>query len=443
MISGFDSMGAPIWSSQGDLVPHKFVQVVSRGNSSCAIDNEKTAWCWGANDHGQLGDGTTTNRTAPVKVQGTTKFTSLSSATGNTFCGLAVDGRAWCWGDNTAGQLGSGNTTGSLTPAAPGDRVYTALVSGPTTTCGIAADKSTWCWGANPGNGTSDATSEPTQVIGGHEFTSLTLSASTACGLVGQGKAYCWSATDTGRTGVDPAPAKGTPTEVAGDRLYTHIQAASNDLADQPSLVCAIDTASKGWCWGRNSSGQLGNGTGEESTVPTAVTGNHDFKSLTVASSTVCGIDTSNKAWCWGKNSVGQLGNGSTTDTKDPAAVDPGSNFSAIAASTGSDQSFCALLTDGAVKCWGDNTYGQSHPGSIGPATTPDTIGDFQDLKVLTMGAGFSCVTDKRNEASCWGQNDAGQTGTGNTEENRFPSPAARKDFMPRPFTGYLKGGAQ
>jgi alpha-tubulin suppressor-like RCC1 family protein len=173
------------------------------------------------------------------------------------------------------------------------------------------------------------------------------------------------------------------------------------------------------------------------------VTGNHDFKSLTVASSTVCGIDTGNKAWCWGKNSLGQLGDGSTTDTKNPTAVDPGNTFSAIAASTSNDQSFCALLTDGAVKCWGANTYGQSHPGSIAPATTPGTIGDFKDLNDLTMGAGFSCVTDKRNEASCWGQNDTGQTGTGSTEVNRLPSPAARKDFMPRPFTGDLKGGAE
>ncbi|MBG0738877.1 chromosome condensation regulator RCC1 [Paeniglutamicibacter antarcticus] len=445
MITGYDDLGNPVWASQKDTTPYRFTSLISRGNSSCAIDADKTAWCWGANDHGQLGDGTTTNRSVPVKVHGTAKFTALTGATGDTFCGLDTDGKAWCWGDNTAGQLGTGATTigtSSSTPVAPtGDHKFTALFTGPTTTCGIDTDKKTWCWGANPGNGTSDPAPDPAAVLGSHDFTTLTMDASTACGLETGGKVFCWATAATGRTGTDPAPGKGTPVEVAGGRTYTHIQTANEVRTDTPSVLCAIDTGSKAWCWGTNGAGQLGNGTTTDSLVPTAVTGDHDFKALTVSPSAVCGIDSSSHTWCWGDNSAGQLGIGSMTSTKDPAAVDPGTEYSAITPATNNGKSFCAIVTDGAAKCWGENNLGQAQEGTTTPVTSPASLGAFKGLRSLSAGAAFSCVTDARSETSCWGRNDAGQTGNGAFTPTNAPLPAARKDLSPPPFTGYLKGG--
>jgi alpha-tubulin suppressor-like RCC1 family protein len=445
MITGYDALGNPVWANQTDTTPYKFTSLTSRGNSSCALDADKAAWCWGANDQGQLGDGTTTNRPAPVKVQGTTKFTTLASAAGNTFCGLAEDGKAWCWGDNTTGQLGTGSGavgTDSPTPVSPtGDHKFTALFTGPTTTCGTDADKKTWCWGANPGNGTPDAAPEPAAVAGTHDFTSLTLDASTACGLAAGGKIFCWTAADTGRTGVDPAPAKGTPVEVAGGRSYKAVQAGNDARTDTASVLCAIDTGSKAWCWGNNGAGQLGNGTTTESLVPTAVTGGHDFKALTVSPSAACGIDTPGRAWCWGDNSAGQLGIGSTTSAKDPAAVDSGTTYSAITAATNNGKSFCAIVADGAAKCWGENSFGQAKEGSTAPATSPNPVSAFKALRSLSTGVSFSCVTDARNETSCWGHNAAGQTGSGAATPVSAAIPAARKDYAPSTFTGFLKGG--
>ncbi|QOT19448.1 RCC1 domain-containing protein [Paenarthrobacter sp. YJN-5] len=445
MITGYDSLGNPVWASQSDTTPYRFTSLTSRGNSSCALDTDRAAWCWGANDQGQLGDGTTTNRPAPVKVQGTAKFTALASAAGNTFCGLADDGKAWCWGDNAAGQLGTGSAavgTDSPVPVNPaGDHTFTALFTGPTTTCGTDADKKTWCWGANPGNGTPDAAPEPVAVAGAHDFTSMTLDASTACGLDSGGRIFCWTAADSGRTGVDPAPATGTPVEVAGGRTYTSVAAANEDRTGTPSLVCAIDSAAKAWCWGTNGSGQLGNGTTSESLVPAAVTGGHNFKALTVSPSAVCGVDTSSHVWCWGDNSSGQLGNGSTEAAKDPAAVDPGTTYTAITAATANGKTFCALITDGTAKCWGENSFRQAKEGSTAPVTSPTPMGAFKGLRSLSTGAAFSCVTDTRNEASCWGHNDAGQTGSGTATPVSEPLPAARKDYAPSKFTGFLKGG--
>jgi alpha-tubulin suppressor-like RCC1 family protein len=445
MVSGFDNMGNPVWANQTDTTPYKFTSLTSRGNSSCAIDPDKAVWCWGANDQGQLGDGTTTNRPAPVRVDGTTKFTALASGTGNTFCGLADDGKAWCWGDNTAGQLGTGiGAVGIDSPVpvnASGGHTFTAVYTGSTTTCAVDADKTTWCWGANPGNGTPDASPDPVAVIGSHEFTALTLDASTACGLEAGGKIFCWAATPNGRTGVDPAPVPGTPVEVAGGRTYTHVQAANEERTDTPSLLCAIDTGSKAWCWGNNGTGQLGNGTTTESLVPVAVTGSHDFKALTVSPSAVCGVDTASHAWCWGDNAYGQLGIGSTTASNDPAAVDAGTTYSAITAATNNGKSFCAIVTDGAGKCWGENSFGQAKEGSKEPVTSPAPVGGFKGLRSLSTGGNFSCVTDARNETSCWGRNDAGQTGSGTATPTNAPLPAARKDVAPSAFTGFLKGG--
>lgn len=445
MITGYDSLGNPVWASPNDTTPYRFTSLTSRGNSSCAIDADKAAWCWGANDQGQLGDGTTTTRPAPVKVKGPVKFTALASAAGTTFCGLADDGKAWCWGDNTNGQLGTGSGavgTDSPTPVNPtGDHKFTALFAGPGTTCGIDADKATWCWGANPGNGTPDASPDPVAVAGSHDFTALTLDASTACGLEAGGKIFCWTAADAGRTGVDPAPAKGTPAEVAGGRTYTSVRAANEERTGTASLVCAIDSGTKAWCWGNNSAGQLGNGSTTDSLVPVAVTGGHDFKTLTVSPSAVCGIDASSHAWCWGDNSSGQLGIGSTTAAKDPAAVDSATTYTAITAATNNGKSFCAIVADGAAKCWGENGYGQAREGSTDPVTSPNPVGAFKALRSLSTGAGFSCITDARNEASCWGHNDAGQTGAGTAAPASAPGPAARKDYSPAPFTGFLKGG--
>ncbi|HEX9086501.1 MAG TPA: chromosome condensation regulator RCC1 [Arthrobacter sp.] len=445
LIAGYDSLGRPLWATQQDTTPYRFSSVVSRGNSSCAIDADKAAWCWGANNHGQLGDGTTTNRPAPTKVQGSAKFISLAG-TGNTFCGVADDGKAWCWGSNSTGQLGTGNAavgTDSSVPVNPsGAHTFTAIYPGPTTTCGIGTDKVTLCWGANPGNGTAAASADPVAVSGTHDFTALTMDASTACGLESGGKIFCWSVTATGRTGVDPAPAPGTPVEVAGGRSYTSVQTANDSRTDVASIICAVDTGTQAWCWGANSSGQLGNGTTTDSLVPVAVTGSHSFRSLTASPSAVCGIDASAHAWCWGDNSSGQLGIGSTTAAKDPAAVDPGTSYAAIGAATDNGKTFCALITDGTAKCWGENGYGQASAGSTAPVTSPAPVAGFKGLRSLSTGAAFSCVTDARSEASCWGHNDAGQAGSGAASADPAkPAPAARKPFAPTTFTGYVQGG--
>lgn len=442
LMTGFDAFGNPVWKDQADTTPYRFTSVVSRGNSSCAIDTAKAVWCWGANDQGQLGDGTTTSRPAPVKIQGTATFTALASGSGSTFCGLAEDGKAWCWGDNAAGQLGTGTAgTDSPTPVTPtGAHTFTAVFQGPNTTCAIDTAKATWCWGENPGDAGLDGAAEPATVTGMHDFKTLTMDASTVCGIDTAGKIYCWSTTANGRTGTAAYITEGVPVEVAGGRTYTHVHAAAQEAAT-PSLICALDSTSEAWCWGEGGSGQLGNGTTTSSLTPVAVSGGKSFKSLTPSPSAVCAIDSTDKTWCWGDNASGQLGIGSTTDAKTPAAVDTAVTYSSLSAATGNGKWFCGLTTTGAPRCWGSNAYGQAQAGSTANVTSPSPVGSFSALRSLSTASGFACVTDARSEASCWGQNNAGQTGSGTATPSSTPAPAARKDITPTRFTGYVKGG--
>jgi alpha-tubulin suppressor-like RCC1 family protein len=442
MISGFDSTGAPVWTDQKDLTPYRFGTLMAGTSHTCAIDAAKAAWCWGDNDEGQLGDGSTSARSAPVKVQASALFASLAPGGTDTSCGLTEGGTALCWGSNDHGQLGTGDTEvgkHATTPASPaGDHTFTSLVQSATTTCGIDDAKKTWCWGANPGNGAATGSATPVEVAGPHEFTALSLGAATACGIDTSGKAWCWASTPAGSTGVDPAPAPGTPAEVAGGRVYATVHVAPRTDLASPSSVCAIDSSSAAWCWGHNAAGQLGNGSTTGSPVPVAVTGGHHFSTLAMAGTSVCGVSDTARLWCWGENTHGQIGEGSTTDAKNPASIDSGEAYKSVRAGTGF---FCAVTASGQAKCWGVNTDGQAAPGSVADVKAPAAVPGLGTLKTVTADASHVCGVDARAEVICWGRNDQGQTGSGTPSATAPPGHGVRKEISPSPFAGFLKGG--
>jgi alpha-tubulin suppressor-like RCC1 family protein len=146
-------------------------QTLSSGGSTCAITTDKRGYCWGSNDFGQLGDGTTTQRQKPTPVSGGIAFTSLSAGQGHT-CGSSVGGVGYCWGLNYYGALGDGGPLGNLaathlTPSVvTGAHAFASVATGKDHSCGVATNGGAWCWGGNSagqlGNGTPDfASSTP------------------------------------------------------------------------------------------------------------------------------------------------------------------------------------------------------------------------------------------------------------------------------------------
>jgi alpha-tubulin suppressor-like RCC1 family protein len=217
---------------------------------TCAVLKDATLWCWGLNDDGQLGDGTTMSRLAPVPVLATVKQAAPGSGSS---CAVKQDGTLWCWGRNDDGQLGVGNRARSLVPVpvtALGATVAQADV-GIQHACALKQDGTLWCWGAiAPGDGSLESL-VPVQVTA--------LGASVAAVAAGQfhtcartdGTLWCWGGDTQGQVGQPPVAQFLTPVQVAS--LGATIARAS--AGDQHT--CAVNQAGALFCWGSNQFGQL------------------------------------------------------------------------------------------------------------------------------------------------------------------------------------------
>ena len=187
-------------STTGSLTPVlvsggiRFSSISTRGGHTCRVTSVGDAYCWGENFRGQLGDGTRINRLTPVLVSGGLSFASVSAGWGNT-CGVTTAGDAYCWGDNFYGQLGDGTTINRLTPVAVAGGLTLASLSTGAQTCGVTAAGDAYCWGDNRGGMLGDGTTinrlTPVPVAGGLTFASLSTGAPT-CGVTTAGDAYCW-----------------------------------------------------------------------------------------------------------------------------------------------------------------------------------------------------------------------------------------------------------
>src|SRR5439155_1088736 len=173
---------------------------------TCGLTGAGAAYCWGWNSYGQLGTGSTNFAIpSPMAVAGGQSFNALANGGVHT-CGLTGAGAAYCWGDNSVGQLGSGLTTSSATPVAvAGGLSFGALPAGFGHTCGLTSSGAAYCWGANGagqlGDGSTTPSSSPVAVAGGFSFSDLAAGNLHTCGLTSSGTAYCWGDNGVGQLG--------------------------------------------------------------------------------------------------------------------------------------------------------------------------------------------------------------------------------------------------
>ncbi len=255
---------------------------------ACGLTTSGAVYCWGNNGYGQVGDGTTGGseyyngwsiRSVPVAVVGGLSFAALTAGTFHT-CGLTGNGAAYCWGDNEYGQLGDGSTTSysSVPVAVSGGLTFSALSATYHHTCGVTASGAAYCWGYNGagqfGDGSSTSSSVPVAVSGGLTFSVVTAGALHTCGLTTGGGAYCWGWSALGRlgTGADTGPdqclpqynggCSRKPLAVAGGLTFARLSAGGNHS-------CGVTVGGIAYCWGENNVGQLGTGdvTGPEQCV--------------------------------------------------------------------------------------------------------------------------------------------------------------------------------
>ncbi|MEZ5140682.1 MAG: hypothetical protein R2711_18480 [Acidimicrobiales bacterium] len=354
------------------------------GTSTCAVTAAGGVRCWGANGAGQLGNGTSTDASTPVDVSGIATGATNVSAGGLHTCAV-VAGGARCWGHNGSGQLGNGTNTSSSTPVGvSGLSSGVAVVAvGDSHTCAVTTGGAVKCWGLGSsgqlGNGSTTNSPTPVAVTGlSTGVVDVAVSSDASCALTSGGAVRCWGRNDSGQLGNGTTTRSSTPVDVTG--LGSGVASISMGSLH----ACAATTAGAVRCWGYNAFGQLGNDSTTRSTTPVAVSGLSSGATAVAAGAYhSCALVASGGVTCWGRNNAGQLGDATTTTSKVPIAV--AGLSSPIALTSGSSHT-CALLASGGIRCWGIDSSGQLGDGrAFGRHTSVP-------VAVTGMGSGASSV---------------------------------------------------
>lgn len=393
------------------------------GDHTCALTTAGAVQCWGHNDYGELGNGTTMDSATPVAVTGLSNSVAAITAGGKHTCALTTAGGVQCWGYNSNGQLGDGTTTVRDTPIAVSglSSGVVAIASGKENhTCALTTAGAVLCWGYNGdgelGNGTTTDSAAPMAVIGlSSGVTAITAGGYHTCALTMAGAVECWGYNFYGQLG------DGTTTNSVIPATVMNLPSDVTAIATGEVHTCALTAAGGVECWGFNAFGGLGDGTTTNSTTPVAVTGlSIGVAAITAGSDHSCALTTVGGVQCWGYNSNGQLGDGATTNSTTPVAVKNLASGVPVVA-TG-DEHTCALTTAGGLQCWGLNNYGQLGNGTTTNSATPVAVtGLSSSATVITAGYHHTCALSIAGGVQCWGSNNHGQLGNGASTDSHTP----------------------
>lgn len=349
---------------------------------SCALTSNGGVKCWGWNNHGQLGDGTTTDRATPVWVAGLTSGVVAVSVGLIHSCALTNLGAVKCWGFNYGGQLGDGTreTRRMPTPVTGLASGVVAIGSGNDHNCAVTVEGRVMCWGQNPagqlGDGSYAERRTPVLVDDpGIVYTAVEGGGQHTCGVTSAGAARCWGANGNGQIGDSAMVwSRSRPVPVFG--LSQGVAAVTAGGWHS----CAVTIAGAVKCWGFNGDGEVGDGNAYDRRIPAQVVGMESgVVAISVGAFHSCGLLSSGAVRCWGLNSNGQLGEGSLTKRYTPVPV---SSLGGAAASlaTGSGQSCAVLSPTRILRCWGRNDHGQIGDGTTAPRLLPRSVASFWGL---------------------------------------------------------------
>ncbi len=298
---------------------------VSAAGSTCVLRGDGTLWCWGDNFYGQLADGSTKDNPTPTKV-GALGTTVVDVVVGREhICVRKTDGALWCWGFNDNGQLGDGTQISKTSPQQVVALGTSVVEVSPSYfhTCARKSDGSLWCWGLNKygeiGDGTQINRLSPVQVGAlGTSVAEVAAGGYHTCARKTDGTLWCWGRNATGQLGNGTTLDSLSPVQVASLGSTVVEVAAGN------AFTCARKADGTMWCWGSNFYGQIGNGTNVDTPSPiqvAALGGGVVQIALGVTDDTACARKADGTAWCWGSNFVGQMGDGTFVDKQLPVQV--------------------------------------------------------------------------------------------------------------------------
>lgn len=333
--NGWTHLAAPIEVYGGHT---DWTAIAVNATHSCGI-RASQIYCWGENVSGALGTGNNTDQIIPTLVSGGfSDWTKLATGGVNYYgagyytqghtCGIRSNGRLYCWGENSDGQLGRGNTTDANAPVeVSGAATDWAQVSGGSWhTCALKTTGRLYCWGYGGngalGRGNYTTINTPGEVSGAAtDWAQISTGAQHSCAVKTTGRLYCWGWNGNGELGTGNTTQSNTPQQVSGATTDWSVVAAGF------RMTCAIKTSGRLYCWGFGGGGERGDGTLTNSqTTPVEVSGAYtdwiavsaggasdDYPTSSTATDTwgsVCGIRSNGRLYCWGDGDIGSLGDG-------------------------------------------------------------------------------------------------------------------------------------
>jgi hypothetical protein len=298
-------------------------QISAGSGHTVAVRADGTTWAWGSNVSGQLGDNTATSRRSPVSVVGGFTDWCQVGAGGYHTMAVRMSGSAWSWGDNCRGQLGDGTTTTQSSPVSVvgGFSNWCAVSAGLRQTVAVRLNGTIWAWGRNSygllGDGTNTSRSSPVSVVGGFcDWCTVSASSSHSVAVRSSGTAWSWGLNAPSRLGDGTTINRSSPVSVLGgfcDWYHT---------SGGEFHTVAVRLEGTAWAWGDNGSGQLGRGNTAGSTSPVSVVGGFsDWCQISAGFEHTVAVRTVGTTWAWGYNSAGRLGDGTTTRRSSPVSV--------------------------------------------------------------------------------------------------------------------------
>jgi alpha-tubulin suppressor-like RCC1 family protein len=368
----------PIFEERG---ADRWLAVTTGRDHSCGIDVDRRAYWWGSNAAGQLGVpetkvdcGTVEDprpcSLVPMPIAAGGRWTMLSAGESHT-CGVTTDGAAYCWGNDEHGQLGAPGTDRWQPVQIASATPFRSVAAGFEHSCGVTTANTVLCWGRNARGELGDSVvrdaSPPRVVNPGTEYVDVSVSQQRTCARRITGQVDCWGAIWVYREGgAEFRRAQPTPEVVPSSPAMAILSVGT-------FATCGVDASGFGYCWEANPNGQHGDGTTEGDTVPRRMASREIWTQMSVGLLHACGVTEERKGFCWGDDTFGELGAGPGRVAERcagqgllcatrPLAVFGQSEWTMISASSGNHT--CGITTRGNLYCWGLGTSGQLGEGT-------------------------------------------------------------------------------
>lgn len=369
------------------------------GKYTVALKTNGTLWAWGANDYGQLGDGSTLDRYNPTQITTNTNWTAIAAGTAHTLA-LKSNNTLWSWGNNQYGQLGDGTTVSKTEPAQITGTNWQTFSAGRDHTVALT-NGTLWAWGRNNvgqlGDGTTVDKLIPTQVGTDNNWSDIFATGYYhTVALKSDGTLWAWGANDYGQLGIGSVISAITPTKIGVSTDWSAVTAgAYHTLARKNNGTL--------WAWGFNQYGQLGINNTINMNTPTQVLSDINWSVIAAGAYHTITLKTDGRFWAWGGNWVGQLGIGNIYIPSTPPQYEEEHGFFGCG---GSRQ--CSSAGSSAI--------------SYNYRNVPVEITTASDWGMIVGGGAHTVALKTNSTLWAWGSNNYGQLGTGDTDTRDTPT---------------------